>query len=99
MITPECYAVGWIITAFSSVYQYTARSYLVDWFWERFVLWGWAEFYKLVLLLLQIYRVTLCILRMNWWVLATISVCRSWEKSAGARLFWSAAKNSFRRSF
>ena len=42
MITPECYAVGWIITAFTSTYQYTRKSFAVDWFWERFVLWGWT---------------------------------------------------------
>ena len=33
MIAPECYSVGWIITAFSSTYQYTGSSFLVDWFW------------------------------------------------------------------
>ena len=52
MITPECFAVGWIITCFSSVYQYTHRSYLVEWFWERFVLWGWPQFYRLIVWLL-----------------------------------------------
>lgn len=59
MISPECYAVGWVITAFSSAYQYTQKSFLIDWFWERFVLWGWAEFYRLTLWLLQIHRVHL----------------------------------------
>lgn len=57
MISPECYSVGWIITAFSSVYQHTEQSYLVDWFWERFVLWGWGEFYRLVLWLIQVHKV------------------------------------------
>lgn len=33
MLTPECYAVGWIITAYSSTYQYATKSYLLDWFW------------------------------------------------------------------
>ncbi len=57
MISPECYSVGWIITAFSSVYQHTEQSYLVDWFWERFVLWGWGEFYRLTLWLIQVHKV------------------------------------------
>lgn len=59
MITPECYAVAWIITGFSSVYQHTTKSYLVDWFWERFVLWGWREFYRLTLWLIQLHKVRL----------------------------------------
>jgi hypothetical protein len=57
MITPECYAVGWIITAYTSVYQYTRESVLVDWLWGRFVMWGWREFYKLAMGLLQVNRV------------------------------------------
>ena len=76
MLTPECYAVGWIITAFSSTYQYATRSYLLDWFWERFVLWGWSQFYRLTLWLIQVSRVTLGLFRMSSSGPATISAFR-----------------------
>jgi hypothetical protein len=58
MITPECYAVGWVITAFTSTYQYTRQSVLVDWLWARFLPWGWKEFYRLAMGLMQLYRVS-----------------------------------------
>jgi len=85
MITPECYAVGWIITAFSSAYQYTASSFLVDWFWERFLLWGWTEFYRLTLWLFQLNRVHMWVLRTTSSGPAMTSVCRSSGKSTAAQ--------------
>jgi hypothetical protein len=48
-ILPECYIVSWIITLFASSYQYTMDSYLVDVLWERFIIWGWGEFFRFVL--------------------------------------------------
>lgn len=59
MISPECYAVGWIITVFTSSYQYTMKSFLVDWVWDRFVLWGWKEFYRTAMWIMQVHRVKL----------------------------------------
>ena len=55
-ITPECYIVSWIITLFASSYQYTMESYLIDLLWERFIVWGWREFYRFVLSLFNLYK-------------------------------------------
>ena len=33
MISADCYAVGWLVTAFSSIYQNTLRSAVVEWLW------------------------------------------------------------------
>lgn len=85
MIAPECFAVGWIITAFTSCYQYTRSSFLVDWFWARFLLWGWREFYRLAMWLLHLNRVTLPLLRRRCWPPATTGVCRSWGRSPSPR--------------
>jgi hypothetical protein len=48
--------VAWIITVFASSYQYTDESYLIDLLWERFIIWGWPEFFKFVLAIFHIYR-------------------------------------------
>lgn len=45
--------VSWVIALFSSSYQYTKESYLVDLLWLRFMVWGWREFFKFVLWLLH----------------------------------------------
>jgi|JI6StandDraft_1071083.scaffolds.fasta_scaffold05138_2 hypothetical protein len=45
--------VSWVIALFSSAYQYTKESYLVDLLWLRFMVWGWREFFKFVLWLLH----------------------------------------------
>ena len=55
-ITSECYIVSWMITLFASSYQYTEESYLIDVLWERFLIWGWREFYRFVLALFNIYK-------------------------------------------
>jgi len=53
IVSPECYMVSWVIALFSSAYQYTKESYLVDLLWLRFMVWGWREFFKFVLWLLH----------------------------------------------
>jgi hypothetical protein len=76
MITPECYAVGWLITAFTSTYQYTRESILVDWLWARFLPWGWKEFYRLAMGLMQLNRVPITSHRKCYWPQATTVVCK-----------------------
>lgn len=58
-ISPECYIVSWIITLFASSYQYTLRSYLIDTLWERFIIWGWPEFFRFVLWVFSLFKVVL----------------------------------------
>jgi VanZ family protein len=48
--------VAWIITVFASSYQYTQESYLIDLLWERFMIWGWREFFRFVLALFNVHR-------------------------------------------
>jgi hypothetical protein len=55
-ITSECYIISWMITLFASSYQYTQESYLIDALWERFIIWGWGEFYRFVLSLFNLYK-------------------------------------------
>lgn len=55
-ISPECYIVSWIITLFASSYQYTMRSFLIDLLWERFIIWGWREFFRFVLSLFNMFK-------------------------------------------
>ena len=56
MISANCYAVGWLVTAFSSIYQNTLRSAVVEWLWDRFLLWGWLEFYRVAMWVLGLRR-------------------------------------------
>ena len=55
-ITSECYIVSWIITLFASNYQYTMQSYLIDVLWQRFIVWGWRQFFRFVLSLFSIFK-------------------------------------------
>jgi hypothetical protein len=48
---------------FASSYQYTMESYLIDLLWERFIIWGWREFFKFVLWLFSLYKVLLGLFR------------------------------------
>ena len=85
MITSECYIVGWIITAFTSTYQYTKKSIIIDWFWKRFYLWGWAEFYKFTMWLFYLNKVSVRLYRMCLSQRTMTSACRCQGKSRNAR--------------
>ena len=65
-ISPECYIVSWIITLFASSYQYTLEGYLIDFLWERFIIWGWPEFFRFVLWVFSLYKVICNLFRKIW---------------------------------
>ena len=84
MISSECYIVSWIITLYSATYQYTLGSHLVDFLWDRFVVWGWREFFKFTLWLFWLYKVLPAPLRTNCWNSPSTRRCTSWETSPRA---------------
>ena len=43
------------------------ESYLIDVLWERFIIWGWTEFFKFVLWVFELYKVPLSLCRKTWW--------------------------------
>jgi hypothetical protein len=65
-ISPECYIVSWIITLFASSYQYTLSSFLIDFLWERFIIWGWPEFFRFVLWIFSLFKVFALQFRKIW---------------------------------
>lgn len=64
MIMSECYIVSWMITLFSATLQITKHSYLVDTLWDRFIVHGWREFFRMTVLLFTILKVLYAICRM-----------------------------------
>lgn len=78
-ISPECYIVSWIITLFASSYQYTLKSYLIDQIWERFIIWGWPEFFRSLLWLFSLHKVPPPRPSKNSSNCPTTGPCTSWE--------------------
>ncbi|KRX01411.1 Rab-GTPase-TBC domain [Pseudocohnilembus persalinus] len=52
-IEPDYYATGWFITIFTSVFQYTLESHVLQVVWDIFVIEGWKGFFKCVLWILK----------------------------------------------
>jgi len=46
-----------MITLFASSYQYTMQSYLIDTLWERFIIYGWKEFFRFILWMFDLKKV------------------------------------------
>ena len=81
MISSECYIVSWIITLYSATYQYSMESYLVDYLWDKFVVWGWREFFKFTLWVFNLYKVIGLLFRMSYLSCHLIKHCTFWENS------------------
>lgn len=84
-VSPECYIVSWIITLFASSYQYTLSSFLIDFLWERFIIWGWPEFFRFVLWVFSLFKVRVHPCRKTSWSSPTTAPSTSWANWAGLR--------------
>lgn len=58
LISADCYMVSWIITLYSATFQTAKQSYLVDFLWDQFIVYGWREFFKFTLFVFNLFKVT-----------------------------------------
>lgn len=48
--------MSWFITVFTSAYQYTLKSYVLNVFWDIFLVDGWKGFFRCCMWLLKIHQ-------------------------------------------